>query len=219
MFFRRVSAAALAALAAACSPAPERVDPAAQPGDSAASPAAGADASPRQNASPAADSSARISGVGGVPWGATAADVVARRGEPEARLPDAEGVETLGYKDVLAGQPVSLMFFVHPREGLFRGGYMADIGSVAQCSSTLGLFDQGVSRRYPDVPTHVKPEGTVGDPCPAYAQGTGLYMKTWTDVAGNRIWLTLLPGSPAVVLTYTTPAADAWERRKTQAQF
>lgn len=212
MLFRRLSAAALATFAAACSPAPERVDPTAQAGDSA-SRSAGA------NASPAADSSARISGVGGVPWGATAADVVARRGEPENRGPDAEGVETLGYPDVLMGQPVSLIYFVHPRDGLFRGGYFAEIGSVAECSTTLGLLDQGVSRRYPDMPARVTPEQDVGDPCPAYAAGTGRYMKTWTDPAGNRIWLMLLPGSPAVVLTYTTPAADAWERRKTQAQF
>ncbi|HEY0152876.1 MAG TPA: hypothetical protein VGB92_12820 [Longimicrobium sp.] len=160
-----------------------------------------------------------ITGVPGIAWGTTAEAIVARRGEPPNRSDDAEGVKVLGYPESLAGQPVDLILFVHPRHGMFRAGYAASFQSHAECIMKLNLFDQGVSRRYPELEGVAKQIGE-GEPCAALLQGTGGYLKQWTDPGnGAQVMLALQPGLPSVILTYTTPEAGLWERRKTQGQF
>jgi hypothetical protein len=172
-----------------------------------------------ENAPAAKTAGPAITGVAGIAWGTDVKAIVARRGDPLNHSDDAEGVKVLGYPESLAGQQADLIFFVHPEHGMFRAGYAATFQSQAECVMKLNLFDQGVSRRYPELEGVAKQIGQ-GEPCAALVQGTGGFLKRWTDPAnGAQVMLALQPGLPAVVLTYTTPEAGLWERRKTQSQF
>jgi hypothetical protein len=164
---------------------------------------------------------AQVTAAAGFPFGTTRADIVAQRGAPVMEQPDAEGVATMVYEDRVLGREVVVMFFVHPRLGLIRGGYMAPVNGAADCGIAVQLFDNVVSRRYPELQAEERTMGDTGsDACAAALARRGGYMKGWTDPAnGARILLTILPGAEGPMLMYTTPEADAWERRKNDARF
>ncbi|MBW3569893.1 MAG: hypothetical protein KY467_02190 [Gemmatimonadetes bacterium] len=195
----RLFAAALAALALFC--------------------AAPADANAQASAANAPG--ARVTGAAGFPWGTTRAAIVEQRGAAVMEQPDAEGVSAMLYHDRVLGREVVTMYFVHPRMGLMRGGYMAPVNGAADCGIALRLLDNAVTRRYPELQAEERTVGrAAGDPCAAALAGRGGYAKAWTDPAnGVRIMLTVLPGSEGPMLTYTTAEADAWERRKNDARF
>jgi hypothetical protein len=164
---------------------------------------------------------AQVTGAAGFTWGTTRADLVAQRGAAVMEQPDAEGVAALLYDERFLGREVGAVFFVHPRMGLIRGGYMAPVQGAADCGIAVRLFENVVSRRYPELEAEERTVGEVGnDPCAAALAGRGGTMRAGTDPAnGARIILTMLPGAEGPMLTYTTPDADAWERRKNDARF
>jgi hypothetical protein len=168
-----------------------------------------------------ADAGAQVTGAAGFTWGTTRADIVAQRGAAVMEQPDAEGVAALLYDERVLGREVVTVFFVHPRMGLIRGGYMAPVQGAADCGIAITLFENVVSRRYPELEAEERTVGEVGnDACAAALASRGGTLKAWTDPAnGARIILTMLPGAEGPMLTYTTPDADAWERRKNDARF
>jgi len=170
-------------------------------------------------AAEAADTGSRIDRLAGFAWGATREQIVAGRGTPFVEEEDFEGVATLGYEDTLMGQPVTLLYFVHPEQGLFRGGYGVQLTSVAQCEQVLAMWESGLARRYPAIEPVRRGNAGTGR-CEAYAAGGPGFMETWRDPAsGARVMLTLLPGKFAVLMNYSTTAADEWERRKVASQL
>lgn len=164
---------------------------------------------------------AQVTGAAGFTWGTPYDSVVAKRGAPGMEQPEAEGVRALMYDEQVLGREMAAMFFIHPRHGLMRGGYMAPYSGPADCAIALQLLDNVVTRRYPDLPTEVKGiDGNAVDICNAAIAGQAPYGKVWSDSAnGARIALVLPPQRSGVLLTYTTPDADAWERRKNDARF
>lgn len=164
---------------------------------------------------------AEVTGVAGERWGTPLDSIVARRGRPVFRQADAEGLQTIGYTEQLLGRETIVVFYVHPRSGLVRGGYTAEAATVPLCQMVVRAWDANLARRYPGMRTEVRSIGQAGgEPCAAWRSGAGGWMKVWHDPAnGARIMLALLPGAPGVMLTYTTPQADAWERRKNQSRF
>ena len=164
---------------------------------------------------------AQVTGVVGFPWGTPYDSIVARRGPPEIEQPEPEGVRAFTYEEQVLGRQMVAMFFVHPQHGLVRGGYMAPFNSPADCAIALQELDNVVTRRYPALPAEVGgPSGQAADICAATLAGEAGFAKVWTDGEnGARILLALMPRASAVMLTYTTPEADAWERRKTDARF
>jgi hypothetical protein len=164
---------------------------------------------------------AQVTGAAGFAFGTTRADIVAQRGTPAREQPDAEGVAAMMYPEQVLGRQMMAIFFVHPQMGLIRGGYMAPVSGAADCGIVIGLFNTVVGRRYPGLQAEERTVGNVtGDACAAALARSGGYMKAWTDPAnGARILLTLLPGGEGPLLMYTTPEADAWERRKNDAKF
>lgn len=163
----------------------------------------------------------QVTGAVGFPWGTPYDSLVARRGRPGMEQPEAEGVRAMMYEDRVLGREVAAMFFVHPRHGMMRGGYMAPFSGPADCAIVLQGLDNGVTRRYPTLPSEQRGTGqTAPQACEAALSGRGASAKVWTDPAnGARIMLVLAPGKDAVLLTYTTAEADAWERRKNDARF
>lgn len=164
---------------------------------------------------------AQVTGAAGFAWGTTHAAIVGERGAATMERREAEGVIAMSYQDQVLGREVISMYFVHPRFGLVRGGFMAPANGAGDCALALRLFDNVVSRRYPDLRAEERTVGSVGsDVCAAALAGRGGYLKAWTDPAnGARIILTILPDTEGPMLTYTTPEADAWERRKNDARF
>lgn len=164
---------------------------------------------------------AQVTGAAGFPFGTTRAAIVAERGAAMMEEPQPEGVAALMYDDNVLGRDMIAMFFVHPRLGLMRGGYMAPVNGAADCAIVIRLLDSVVSRRYPELEAEERTIGSVGDDaCAAALSSRGGYMKAWTDPAnGARILLGMLPGAKGPLLTYTTTEADAWERRKNDARF
>jgi hypothetical protein len=161
-----------------------------------------------------------VRSVAGATWGATAEQLIAARGAPEFRDQGAEGLQVMGYSETLAGQPVQLLYMVHPEHGLFRAGYMAQVTSPEQCASTMGLIDQELSRKYTGMEiTESRRGSTDQPPCEAFLGGTGGYLKTRRAPSGNSIMLGLNPGSGGIMITFSTPAADEWERRKRAGQL
>lgn len=154
---------------------------------------------------------AQVSGAAGFTWDTTRGDIEAQRGAADMEQPDAEGVAALVYEDRALGREVVAMFFIHPRMGLMRGGYMAPVRGAADCAIVIRLFDNVVSRRYPELEAEERTVGDVGqDACAAALDSRGGYLKAWTDPAnGARILLTMLPGVDGPMLTYTTAEADA----------
>lgn len=158
----------------------------------------------------------RITGVGGFAWGATAAQIRASKGEPMAAMPQAEGVQALVYEDMLLGEKVMLMLFVHPQQGLIRGGYISDSPTADRCEYTAQLFRSAIERRYPDLPQDERGMGRTDlAPCTAFAAQAGGYLIRWSEEStGSAIMLMLIPGQPGVMLIYSTRQGDEWERRK-----
>lgn len=163
----------------------------------------------------------QVTGAVGFPFGTPYDSLVARRGRPGMEQPEAEGVRAMMYEDRLLDREVAAMFFVHPRHGMMRGGYMAPFSGPADCAIVLQGLDNGVTRWYPSLPTEQRGAGqTAPQACEAVLAGRGAYAKAWSDPAnGARIMLILAPGKDGVLLTYTTAEADAWERRKNDARF
>ena len=128
---------------------------------------------------------------------------------------------SFSYDDRVLGRDVYALFFVHPVHGLVRGGYMAPVSSAGECDMVVRGFENVITRRYPGLRFEERSIGELGgDPCAAALAGDGGYLKAWTDPAnGVRIILALLPGQQGPMLTYSTPEADAWERRKNDARF
>lgn len=168
-----------------------------------------------------AQDAAQVTGAAGFLWGTPYARLVAERGAALLERREAEGVMAMTYDDQLLGHNVVAMYFVHPERGLMRGGYMAPVQSAGDCAMVMRAWDNVVSRRYPDLRFEERTVGEVGgDACAAGLAGRGGYMKVWRDPAnGARIMLAVLPGADGPMLTYTTPEADAWERRKNDARF
>lgn len=180
-----------------------------------------APATARAQTSAATAPGAQVTGAVGFTWGTTYARIVEQRGAPAMQERQAEGVVAMTYDDRVLGRDVVAMFFVHPRMGLVRGGYLAPVNGAGECAMVLRVFDNVVSRRYPELEAEERAVGNVGnDACAAGLASRGGYMKVWTDSAnGVRIMLAILPGADGPMLTYTTPEADAWERRKNDARF
>lgn len=177
-------------------------------GDSAA--AKSHDVERAKNAAPA------ITGVGGFAWGTPLDTIIARKGAPAGVQDRAEGVKAVMYHDVLLGEKVMLIMFVHPDSGMIRGSYSSITPTAERCVYVLDLFRGAMEKRYAALEHD---ERAVGEserpPCEEYVSGAGGYAELWTDPAnGARIILALAPGAPGVMLNYTTPAADAWEKRK-----
>ena len=134
--------------------------------------------------------------------------------------PNGEAVRVLIYEEQIFARQMGAMFFVHPRLGLIRGGYAAPFQGAADCAVAMRLLDNVVSRRYPTLRPRERGVGDTDDACAQAVAGQGGYAKGWEDPAnGARIMLMLLPGASEVLLTYTTPEGDAWERRKNDARF
>lgn len=165
-------------------------------------------------AAQASDSVSGFGGVAGFAWGATREAIVARRGAPTIEREDFEGVKALGYPDVLMERPVILIFFLHPSQGLFRGTYGAQLAGVEECERVVSLFESGLARRFAG--TEPARSGAAGPArCQSSASGGPGFVETWRSPdGGSRVALGLVPGARAVSLTYSTPAADEWERRK-----
>ena len=157
-----------------------------------------------------------VTGFAGMDWGATVERIKEARGEPLATARQPEGVQVLTYGDRLMGETVVALFFVHPRHGFFRGGYHAETPTVEKCREVLNRFGNAVADRYPTLRFEERRGGDQGqEACAGAAAGTTAYGASWTDVIGGaRILMTVTPGTPGVMLTFTTPDADAWERRK-----
>lgn len=181
-----------------------------------------ASASTAKRTEPAASAQqAQVTGAVGVPWGTPYDSLVARRGAPGMEQPEAEGVRAMMYEDRVLGREAGALFFVHPRHGMMRGGYMVPFDGPADCAIVLQGLDNVVTRRYPALSAEVRGAGeTPSETCRAMLAGQGAYAKMWSDPAnGARIMLMLMPNQRGAMLTYSTVQADAWERRKNDARF
>lgn len=205
----RIHLLALAVLASALAACGGGDRPAAAPGDSAAV-ASPADSS---NASPAADTAGGISGADGVAFGTKRERILADRGQPEYTNDDHEGVQSVGYPTTLMDQQAQVIFLTHPQHGMMRASYMVPVESVDRCQSVLGLLEQGLARTYGELRV-TPPRTPVASACADFARDGAPWMKRWTDARDREIMLALLPGTPGVVLTYSTPEAADWEQRR-----
>ena len=97
----------------------------------------------------------------------------------------------------------------------------APVNGAGDCDLVVRGLENVITRRYPDLKFEERSIGDLdGGACQAALSGRGGYLKAWTDPAdGVRIILALLPGQGGPMLTYSTPQADAWERRKNDARF
>ncbi len=164
-----------------------------------------------------ADTGSRMDGVAGFAWGATREQIVARRGPPAVEREEFEGVKALGYPDALMGEPVILIYFLHPERGLFRGSHAVQLTGVEQCERVVALFESGLARRFAALQPVRLGEHREGR-CQSYASGGRGFVETWTEPeSGARVALGLVRGAGAVSLVHSTPAADEWERRKAAA--
>jgi hypothetical protein len=163
----------------------------------------------------------QVTGAVGFPWGTPYDSLVARRGAPGMEQSEAEGVRAMMYEDRVLGREAAALFFVHPRHGMMRGGYVAPFNGPADCAIVLQGLDNIIARRYPTLAGEARgTEGTTAQICQAVLSGQGAYGKVWNDPAnGARIMLVVMPNGSGAMLTYTTAQADAWERRKNDARF
>jgi hypothetical protein len=186
------------------------------PPDSAA---AGDSAGVRPAAAPMpADTGSRMDRVAGFAWGATREQIVARRGPPQVERADFEGVKALGYPETLMGEPVVLIYFVHPERGLFRGAYGLQLTSVEQCERVLTQFESGLARRFAAIEPARLGEYQEGR-CQSYTSGGPGFLETWREPeSGARVALGLARGAGSVALVHSTPDADEWERRRAASQ-
>ena len=161
----------------------------------------------------------QITAVAGIEWGLPSDSIVARRGEPDSRAEVGREVEGLAYRETLIGVPVDLLYLVHRRHGMIRGGYGLPISSAEGCVDALHLIDRGLSERYPELEPIVQLNAGA-EPCTTVLAGKGTYSKVWTDPVNDaRIALLLAPPGSRVTLLYTTPEADEWESQKNESQF
>jgi hypothetical protein len=189
--------------------------PAATPGDSTkvAPPPAAA----TNDTSPGADSAAAISGADGVAFGTTRERILADRGQSEYTNDDHEGAQSIGFSTKLLDQPAQIIFLVHPEHGMMRASYMVPVENVERCQLVLSMVEQGLARKYGALRV-TPPRTPVATACTAFAQGTP-WMQRWTDAGDREIMLALLPGTPGVMVTYTTPEAAEWESGKISDQL
>jgi hypothetical protein len=165
-----------------------------------------------------ADTGSRMDRVAGFAWGATREQIVARRGPPRVERDDFEGVRALGYPETLMGEPVVLIYFVHPERGLFRGSYGAQLTSVEQCERVVAAFESGLARRFASIEPARSGEWREGR-CRSYTSGGPGFTETWREAeSGARVALGLVRGAGAVSLVHSTPDADEWERRRAASQ-
>jgi|GEM_PF-2789556 len=165
-----------------------------------------------------ADTGGRMDRVAGFAWGATREQIVARRGPPQVERDDFEGVRALGYPETLMGQPVVLIYYVHPERGLFRGAYGAQLTSVDQCEQVVAAFESGVARRFAAIEPERRGSWREGR-CREYTSGGPGFRETWREAeSGARVALGLVRGAGAVSLVHSTRDADEWERRRAASQ-
>lgn len=180
------------------------------PGDSTSTPVASADSG---GASPArTDTAGGISGADGAAFGTTRERLLADRGEPEYTNDDHEGAQSIGYPTTLMDQQAQIIFLTHPRHGVMRATYLVPVESVERCQVVLGMLEQGLASKYGGLRV-TPPRTPLATACADFARGTP-WMERWTDARERDIMLALLPGTPGVVLTYSTPEAADWEQRK-----
>lgn len=185
--------------------------PAASAGDSTQV-AAPAPAAATNDTSAGADSAAAISGADGVAFGSTRERILADRGQPEYTNDDHEGAQSIGFPTKLLDQPAQIIFLVHPRHGMIRASFLVPVENAERCQFVLSTVEQGLARKYGGLRV-TPPRTPVATACALYAQGTP-WMERWTDAGDREIMLALLPGTPGVMVTYTTPEAAEWESGK-----
>jgi hypothetical protein len=97
-----------------------------------------------------------------------------------------------------------------------RGFVYAPVQDVGRCTMVLALWQHGLEQKYGPGRTNGS-NAQAG--CEAFGAQSRPWGELWKDESGRRILLALMPGNPAVTLTYDTPEADAWERRKNASQL
>lgn len=178
-------------------------------GTSSAAPATAAPADP--------EGEGRMTGALGVPFGATREAVLSKLGTPEFEQAGFEGIQQIGYPVTVMGQASHVVFAVDRRHGMMRALIMAPVEDAGRCTLVLALWQHGLEEKY-------GPGRSNGDNaqagCEAFAARNRPWGALWKEESsGRRILLALMPGNAAVTLTYDTPQADAWERRKNASQL
>jgi hypothetical protein len=161
-----------------------------------------------------------MTGALGVPFGATRDAIIAKLGRPEFEQEGFEGVQSMGFPVTVMEQQSRVIFALDRQHGMMRAMIMAQVQDAGQCTMVLALWQHGLEQKYgPARPNRMNGQDPQAG-CEAFAAQSRPWGQLWKDEdSGRRILLSLMPGNPAVTITYDTPEADAWERRKNASQL
>jgi hypothetical protein len=157
-----------------------------------------------------------MTGALGISFGSTRSAIIASKGAPQFDRVGFEGVHSLGYPVTVMGQEAVAIFMVERGRGMTRALIAAPVEDAGRCALVLALWQRGLEQKYGDGRSDGS-SPTVG--CNRFASRNTMWGEIWHEPTGRRILLSLMPGQPSVMLLYTTPEADAWERRQNGSQL
>ncbi|HEX8432425.1 MAG TPA: hypothetical protein VF625_14140 [Longimicrobium sp.] len=154
----------------------------------------------------------RITSFNRFAWGSRRPAIQARDGAPRSSETEPAGVVVLGYTDTVFGERADIFYSVHPRHGLYSGGYVVALRTGADCEAVLRRFEQAIAERYPEI----TPDRSRGNDatslgfCDAVRIGRARSVTTWRDpVSGATARVALAAGSRDIVIKYSSPEAPA----------
>jgi hypothetical protein len=153
-----------------------------------------------------------IRGFAGVPWGSSAADVIARKGKPLSRTEESNG-SYLGYRESLLGYNALALYLLSKTLGLVKGAYSVKFSPGSGCERVYSELVQAIKAKYPEMePTEAKYNNSTLDFCDGVMIGEAGATTIWRDPYDSTamIGVGLSPGAKNIQIQYESPAFEGW---------
>ncbi|MDP2483849.1 MAG: hypothetical protein Q8W45_11230 [Candidatus Palauibacterales bacterium] len=157
--------------------------------------------------------STSIDGFGGVPWGASSEDIVAKFGEP-AQVDSLEnGIVVLAYREDFLGEPAVAMFALLGDEGMIKGQHTLKLHlEEGDCEAQYRLYRDYVTLSYPLIPPVENYDYPfTEDFCTALQNRRGEWANQWVDRSNGSVVTVIVPrGTDEVRLIYESATFLSW---------
>jgi len=157
--------------------------------------------------------STSIDRFNGIPWGASAADIEAKFGEPAQIDTLDNGIIVLAYREDLLGEPAVSLYAILSDRGLVKGQRIVKLKlEEGNCEAQYRVYRDHVTLTYPlIVPVENVDYPFTEDFCAAVQNQRGQWANQWVDPKNGAVVTVIVEkGSDEVKLIYESVAFLNW---------
>lgn len=154
-----------------------------------------------------------IDGFNGMPWGASAADIEAKFGEPAQVDTLDNGIIVLAYREDLLGEPALSLYAILGDRGLVKGQQIVKLKlEEGNCEAQYRVYRDYVTLTYPLIaPVENYDYPFTEDFCTAVQKQRGQWANQWADPKNGAVITVIVEkGTDEVKLIYESAVFLNW---------